>query len=58
VTAISARNDVLLREGQFAPYIAAPEHNMEDPNRHQSKLLYKECGWKQGESAVANKAAT
>jgi hypothetical protein len=32
--------------------MAAPEHNIEDPNWHRSELLHKECEWKQGESAV------
>src|ERR1700722_9486219 len=37
--------------------MAAPEHYIEDPNWHRSKLLHKECEWKHGESAVVNKAA-
>jgi hypothetical protein len=36
--------------------MAAPEHNIEDPNWHRSKLLHKECEWKQGESAVVKES--
>jgi len=55
VTAASARKRTLLaREAvQFGSEMAAPV-DIKDANWHRSKQLHKECGWKRGDSAIAN----